>query len=143
VLGGLFVETVLDLVRSQNQSVDFSFRFTGYLRGGLLLFAYFLAPPFHMAHNFILHLQGWQRNPRLRSSSPLILFCIIWRLIALTCCRTIYEVSLRVVRRPLRGSLASSVSRDMSLSSREDRAAGTRSAQDGARSRHAGTPRCN
>jgi hypothetical protein len=57
-----FVERVLDLLRSQNQSFDFSYRFTGYLRGGFLLFAYFLASRFHIAHNFILHLQGWQRN---------------------------------------------------------------------------------
>jgi hypothetical protein len=94
VLGGLFVETVLDLLRSQNQSFDFSFRFTRYLRGGFLLFAYFLAPRFHMAHNFILHLQGGKGISRLRSSSLLILFCITWRLIALTCCRTIYEAIL-------------------------------------------------
>ena len=72
LLGELFVETVLDLLRSQNQSFDFFFRFTGYLRGGFLLFAYFLAPRFHMAHNFILHFQEWQRNQRLRSSSLLI-----------------------------------------------------------------------
>ena len=143
MLGGLFVETVEDLLRSQNQSFDFSFRFTRYLRGGFLLFAYFLAPRFHMAHNFILHLQEGQRN---QQASEFFAVDIILHNLAAN--------RVDLLPNHLRGDPCGSCDNHFGarsrtrflptfrpLSSLEDRAAGTRSAHDGARSRHTGTPR--